>query len=137
MPREDQKSPGIVGRKYWYRPGRWLVNPEYWNKEEGAGHLEGNGAAEATIGIAPQVIGRQFEAVLGAKILLGRERSSAHTDDPIFGRKIVAEFAMKTTEEQSHTIVLRSRAAVASSDGRHVLTVDEFKSIYEGVVLSA
>jgi isopropylmalate/homocitrate/citramalate synthase len=45
-----------------------------WNKEEGAGHLEGSDNAEATIGIAPQVIGREFEAVIGGKILFGRER---------------------------------------------------------------
>jgi len=110
---------------------------EHWNKEEGGGHLEGSGAAEATIGIAPQVIGREFEAVIGGKILFGRERSSAHTDDPLFVRKAAKELGFDLTEEQFQTVVFRSRAAVASSYGRHYLTLDEFKSICEGVVLAA
>ena len=66
-----------------------------WNKEEGVGHLDGTVTAEATIGIAPQVVGREFEAVIGGKILFGRERSSAHTDDPVFLRELIASWGFK------------------------------------------
>ncbi|MGE5523578.1 MAG: hypothetical protein ACM3SS_07675 [Rhodospirillaceae bacterium] len=107
-----------------------------WNKEEGVGHLEGSANAEATIGIAPQVVGREFEAVVGAKILFGRERSSAHTDEPVFLRKLIADWGMHASDEQFQTILLRSRAAVATNYGRHYLTFDEFRSIAEGVVLA-
>ena len=47
---------------------------ENWNKEEGVGHQEGSADAESTIGIAPRVVGREFENVIGGKILFGRER---------------------------------------------------------------
>lgn len=104
-----------------------------WNKEEGLGHLEGSVAAEATIGIAPRVVGREFEGVIGAKILFGRERSSAHTDDPVFVRDLIRDWGMEINEEQYQTILLRSRAAVATNHGRHYLTFDEFKSICQGV----
>src|SRR6185436_5877270 len=63
-----------------------------WNKEEGVGHLEGSADAEATIGIAPHVVGREFEAVIGGKILFGRERSSAHSDDPILLRDLMKQW---------------------------------------------
>jgi homocitrate synthase NifV len=104
-----------------------------WNKEEGLGHLEGSAAAEATIGIAPQVVGREFEGVIGAKILFGRERSSAHTDDPVFVRDLIRDWGMEVSEEQYQTIMLRARAAVATTFDRHYLTIDEFKSICRGV----
>jgi hypothetical protein len=90
----------------------------------------------ATIGIAPQVVGREFEAVVGAKILFGRERSSAHTDEPVFLRKLIGEWGMSATDEQFQTILYRARAAVATNYGRHYLTFDEFRSICEGVVLA-
>ncbi|MEI7925568.1 MAG: GtrA family protein, partial [Chloroflexota bacterium] len=86
-----------------------------WNKEEGAGHHEGSADAESTIGIAPRVIGREFENVIGGKILFGRERSSAHTDDPVFLRDIVRDLGLEVSEEQFQRILLRSRAAVASN----------------------
>ena len=105
-----------------------------WNKEEGVAHLEGSAAAEATIGIAPQVVGRDFEAVIGAKILFGRERSSAHTDDPVFLRKLIASWKMSATEEQFQTILFRARAAVATTYGRHYLTFAEFEAICRGVL---
>ena len=108
-----------------------------WNKEEGVGHLEGSTAAEATIGIAPDVVGRQFEAVIGAKILFGRERSSAHTDDPVLLRDLLTQWSMPHTEEQFQTILFRARAAVATTHGRHYLTFDDFKAISEGVLLAA
>jgi isopropylmalate/homocitrate/citramalate synthase len=109
---------------------------ENWNKEEGVGHLEGSSEAEATIGIAPRVVGREFEAVIGGKVLFGRERSSAHTDDPLFVRKVVRDFGMEVSEEQFQIILTRSRAAVASTYDRHFLTFDEFRSICDGVVLA-
>lgn len=107
-----------------------------WNKEEGVGHLEGSSAAEATIGIAPHLVGREFEAVIGAKILFGRERSSAHTDDPVFLREMIAKWGMPMAEEQFQTILFRARAAVATTHGRHYLTFDEFRTICEGVLLA-
>ncbi|HWI15760.1 MAG TPA: hypothetical protein VNT02_15955, partial [Burkholderiales bacterium] len=107
-----------------------------WNKEEGAGHLEGSADAEATIGIAPQVVGREFEAVIGAKILFGRERSSAHTDEPVFLRKLIADWGMDATDAEFQTILFRARAAVATNYGRHYLTFKEFRAISEGVVLA-
>ena len=107
-----------------------------WNKEEGAGHLEGSAQAEATIGIAPQVVGREFEAVVGGKILFGRERSSAHTDDPVYVRELLDEWGYKPTEEQFQNVVHRARAAVATSYGRHFLRLHELKSIAEGVMLA-
>jgi isopropylmalate/homocitrate/citramalate synthase len=107
-----------------------------WNKEEGAGHMEGSDNAEATIGIAPRVIGREFEAVIGGKILFGRERSSAHTDDPVLLRNLMRDWGQTPTEEQFQTVLFRARAAVATNYGRHYLTFDEFRSICEGVMLA-
>jgi isopropylmalate/homocitrate/citramalate synthase len=106
---------------------------ENWNKEEGAAHLEGSGAAEATIGINPRLVGREFEAVIGSKILFGRERSSAHTDDPIFLRDLVAEWGMQPSEEEFQRILNRARAAVATAYDKHYLTIDEFRRICSGV----
>ena len=79
---------------------------ENWNKEEGVGHLEGSADAESTIGIAPRVVGREFEAVIGGKILFGRERSSAHTDDPVFLRDIVRDLGMEVSELQFQRILI-------------------------------
>jgi isopropylmalate/homocitrate/citramalate synthase len=106
---------------------------ENWNKEEGAAHLEGSGAAEATIGINPRLVGREFEAVIGSKILFGRERSSAHTDDPVFLRDLVAEWGMQPSEEEFQRILNRARAAVATAYDKHYLTIDEFRRICSGV----
>ena len=105
-----------------------------WNKEEGAGHLEGSSDAEATIGIAPQVVGREFEAVIGAKILFGRERSSAHTDDPQILRDLLKEWRLAANEGQFQTILFRARAAAATAHGRNYLTFDEFRAICAGVL---
>ncbi|OFZ90553.1 MAG: hypothetical protein A3F74_15195 [Betaproteobacteria bacterium RIFCSPLOWO2_12_FULL_62_58] len=105
-----------------------------WNKEEGVGHLEGSTDAEATIGIAPQVVGREFEPVIGAKILFGRERSSAHTDDPQTLRELLKAWKLTASEEQFQAILFRARAAVATAHGRHYLTFEEFRSICEGVL---
>jgi len=107
---------------------------ENWNKEEGMGHLEGSSAAEATIGIAPQVVGREFEAVIGAKLLFGRERSSAHTDEPVFVRELLHRWGMKFDEDELQTILFRARAAVATNHGRHYLTFDELRAICKGVL---
>jgi isopropylmalate/homocitrate/citramalate synthase len=106
-----------------------------WNKEEGLGHLEGSTAAEATVGVSPRVVGRDFEAVIGSKILFGRERSSAHSDEPLFLRDLLDRWGMAVTEEQLQTILFRARAAVATTHDRHYLTFDEFRAIAEGVVL--
>ena len=108
---------------------------ENWNKEEGVGHLEGSEDAESTIGIAPRVVGREFENVIGGKILFGRERSSAHTDDPVFLRDIVRDLGMEASEEQFQRILSRSRAAVASNYDTHYLTFAEFEAICRGVML--
>lgn len=105
-----------------------------WNKEEGWGHLEGSTAAEATIGVSPEVVGRKFEAVIGAKILFGRERSSAHTDDPVFLRELLAHWKLKLAEPDFQTIVFRARAAVGTMHGRQYLTFDEFRAIADGVL---
>ncbi len=106
---------------------------ENWNKEEGAGHLEGSDAAEATIGIHPRIVGREFEGVIGGKILFGRERSSAMTDDPVFLRELLASWQMDASEAQFQMIIGRARAAVATSYGRFYITIDEFRAIAEGV----
>lgn len=107
---------------------------ENWNKEEGLGHLEGSAEAEATIGIAPQVVGREFQAVIGAKILFGRERSSAHSDDPAFVRELLGRWSLNYDEDDLRTILFRARAAVATSYGRHYLTFEEFRAICDGVL---
>lgn len=107
---------------------------ENWNKEEGAGHLEGAHGAEATIGLHPKVVGRDFEGVIGSKILFGRERSSAPTDDPVFLRELLREWGLEFSEAQFETILLRARAAVATTLGRHYLTLDEFRAICDGVL---
>lgn len=107
---------------------------ENWNKEEGVGHQEGSADAESTIGIAPRVVGREFENVIGGKILFGRERSSAHTDDPVFLRDIVRDLGLEVSEEQFQRILNRARAAVASNYETHYLTFPEFEAICRGVV---
>jgi hypothetical protein len=98
--------------------------------------MEGSDNAEATIGIAPRVVGREFEAVIGGKILFGRERSSAHTDDPVLLRNLMRDWGQNPTEEQFQTVLFRARAAVATNYGRHYLTFDEFRAICEGVMLA-
>jgi isopropylmalate/homocitrate/citramalate synthase len=107
---------------------------ENWNKEEGAGHLEGDTQELATIGVAPQVVGRSFEGVIGAKILFGRERSSSWSSDPKFLRDLVDQSGVAYTEEQFQRILHRARQAVATSRRRY-LTTDEFLAIANGVVL--
>jgi len=107
---------------------------ENWNKEEGAGHLDGAEAAEATIGIHPRIVGRDFEGVIGAKILFGRERSSAMTDDPVYLRELLEEWRMEASEAQFQTILHRARASVATAYKRHYITTSEFRSIAEGVL---
>ena len=109
------------------------TNVTNWNKEEGAGHLEGSSAPEATVGLNPTVIGRSFEPVIGSKILFGRERSSAHSDDPVFVRELVAEWGYDMNEKQFQTALLRARAAVATAHSCHYLTLDEFRSICESI----
>jgi isopropylmalate/homocitrate/citramalate synthase len=109
---------------------------ENWNKEEGVGHLEGSSNAEATIGIAPAVIGREFEAVIGGKILFGRERSSAHTDDPVLLRELMRDWGHSPSEEEFQTVLFRARAAVATNYGKHYLTFAEFRAICNGVMLA-
>ena len=108
---------------------------ENWNKEEGAGHLEGDTQEIATIAVAPQVVGREFEGVIGSKILFGRERSSAIDSDPAFLRKLLAGWDATPTEAQFQRILHRARQAVATSYRRHYLTVDEFREISMGVLL--
>jgi 2-isopropylmalate synthase len=108
-----------------------------WNKEEGVGHLSGAAVAEASIGVAPQVVGRDFQTVIGGKILFGRERSSAHTDDPVTLRNLVADWGMEFKEEEFQRVLLRARAAVASNYDKHYLTFDEFKAICNGVLLAS
>ena len=105
-----------------------------WNKEEGAGHLEGSDAPEATIGLNPEVIGRKFEPVIGGKILFGRERSSAHTDDPVFVRELLTRWGFGSDEALVDTVLLRARAAVATGHGVNYLTLDEFRAICDGAV---
>lgn len=107
---------------------------ENWNKEEGAGHLEGSEAAEATIGIHPRIVGREFEGVIGAKILFGRERSSATTDDPVYLRELLEEWEMKATEAQFQAILHRARACIATAYNRHYITTKEFRAICDGVL---
>ena len=82
------------------------------------------------------MVGREFEAVIGTKILFGRERSSAHTDKPVFLRELLEKWRIPVTEDQFETILLRARAAVATTHDRHYLTFDEFRAIAEGVVLA-
>jgi 2-isopropylmalate synthase len=107
---------------------------ENWNKEEGAAHMDGATGAEATMGINPAVVGREFEAVIGSKILFGRERSSAHTDDPIYLRDLLVDWGIEPSEDQFQLILNRSRAAVATSYGKYYLTTDEFHRICLGVM---
>jgi isopropylmalate/homocitrate/citramalate synthase len=124
-----------VQKAYGIRLPPWKpIVGENWNKEEGAGHLEGSADAESTIGIAPRVVGREFENVIGGKILFGRERSSAHTDDPVFLRDIVRDLGLEVSEEQFQRILNRARAAVASNYDTHYLTFPEFEAICRGVV---
>jgi isopropylmalate/homocitrate/citramalate synthase len=107
---------------------------ERWNMEEGRGHLAGSKNAEASFGIAPEVVGRKMEMVIGGKILFGKERSSLPTDDPVFVKDLLSEWGVKPDATELERILLRSRAAVATSYGKHYLTEEEFRRIVEGVV---
>jgi len=66
--------------------------------------------------------------------LFGRERSSAHTDDPVFLRDIVRDLGLEVSEGQFQRILNRARAAVASNYDTHYLTFAEFEAICRGVV---
>jgi isopropylmalate/homocitrate/citramalate synthase len=107
-----------------------------WNKEEGLGHMDAGGPPEETIGIAPEVVGRAFEGVIGAKLLFGRERSSAWTDDPRFLRNLLKHWGLSADETQFQTILHRARGAVATAYDRRYITIDEFRSICDGVLKS-
>jgi 2-isopropylmalate synthase len=125
----------FVQRAYGIQLPPWKpVVGENWNKEEGEGHLEGAEDAEATIGINPHLVGREFEGVIGAKILFGRERSSAHTDDPVFIRELISRWGPELDETKYQRVLLRARAAVATSYQKHYITIDELHAIYDGVV---
>lgn len=110
------------------------VAGENWNKEEGVGHLDGSDAAEASFGVNPAVVGREFEGVIGGKILFGRERSSAQTDDPVFLRNLIEDWGMELSEPQFQKALMRARAAVATAYRRHYITLDDFRSICTGIV---
>lgn len=105
-----------------------------WNMEEGSGHLQGGGSSDASFGLAPEVVGRKMELVIGGKILFGRERSSASTDDPFILRDMIRERGVVVDEAQFQTILHRARAAVATTRDRFYLTTDEFQGIVDGVV---
>jgi isopropylmalate/homocitrate/citramalate synthase len=107
---------------------------ESWNKEEGNGHLEGATGSEASFGIAPEAVGTAMEMVIGAKILFGKERSSAPTDDPTFVTDLLRGWGVAADPVQLERILLRSRAAVATAYRTHYLTFDEFQRIVEGVM---
>lgn len=106
-----------------------------WNKEEGAGHLEGDVQELATIGVAPEAVGRKFEGVIGAKILFGRERSSSWTSDPVFLRQLLASWDVTPDEEQFQRIVHRARQSVATDWHKKYLTTEEFRAIADGVLM--
>jgi hypothetical protein len=72
--------------------------------------------------------------VIGAKILFGRERSSAMTDDPVFLRELLDEWGLEASEPQFQVILLRARAAVATAYRRHYITINEFRAICDGVL---
>jgi len=72
--------------------------------------------------------------VIGAKILFGRERSSAYSDDPVFVRELISRWGPPLDEAQYSNVLLRARAAVATSYDRHYITVEELRAIYEGVI---
>lgn len=105
-----------------------------WNKEEGLGHKEGGDAEEATIAIASSVVGRPFEGVIGAKILFGRERSSAPDSDPRFLRELIEAWSWNYDEEQFGEILFRARAALATSRRQGYLTIQQFKDIVASVL---
>lgn len=105
---------------------------EHWNKEEGAGHLDGSEDEVATCGLAPSVVGRRFESVIGAKLLFGRERSSITVDDHNHLRALLLDWGAEADEEHFRRIVRRTAAAVATSGG--FITIDDFRDICEGVL---
>lgn len=105
-----------------------------WNKEEGVGHFEGSASAESTIALNPELIGRPFQGVIGVKLLFGRERSSSWTHEPVFLRHLLEDWGLRADEGQFETILHRARAAVATSYGRHYITIEEFRSICNGVL---
>ncbi|MPZ88639.1 MAG: hypothetical protein GEU81_11315, partial [Nitriliruptorales bacterium] len=104
-----------------------------WNKEEGIGHLDGAQDDLATCGIAPGVVGRAFEGVIGGKLLFGRERSSITVDDYSFLRGLLKEWGAAPSDEAFADIVDRAKATVATTPGRYI-RVTEFKALCEGVL---
>ena len=81
-----------------------------------------------------EVVGRAFEGVIGAKLLFGRERSSAWTDDPTFLRHLIKDWGLNADEAQFQTILHRARAAVTTTFDRHYITIEEFRSICDGAL---
>jgi isopropylmalate/homocitrate/citramalate synthase len=115
-----------------------------WNKEEGWGHLalqggeipgmDGSINEFVTIGVAPRVVGREFESVIGNKILFGSERSSALNDAPVFLYHLAEKLGFDPTVEEMATILHRCQAAVATSYQKHYLTFEEYAAICRGVI---
>ncbi len=115
-----------------------------WNKEEGWGHLAHQGAPVPGVdvetdeligsGVAPSVVGRAYEPVVGSKILFGKERSTSNSDAPIFVSELASALGYDLTETELQRVLHRARAAVATTYDRHYLTYDEFRGICEGAV---
>jgi isopropylmalate/homocitrate/citramalate synthase len=118
---------------------------ETWCMEEGWGHLSQQGAViladadvdevtTAAVGVAPAVVGRSLENVIGGKILFGSERSSASSDVPVFVYQLAEELGFTPSPDELATILLRCQAAVATSYARRYITFAEFEGICRGVV---
>lgn len=105
----------------------------HWNKEEGVGHLDGSSEELATCGLAPRVVGRRFEGVIGGKLLFGRERSSITDDDHRFLRLLLDDWDLDVAPEVFDRIVERTKAAVATADDGFV-TTEAFRRICEGAI---
>jgi isopropylmalate/homocitrate/citramalate synthase len=104
-----------------------------WNKEEGVGHLDGSDAEEATCGLAPSVVGRRFEGVIGGKLLFGRERSSITDDTHGFIRRTLESWDLAPSPTVFDAIVERTKAAVATSASGYI-TTETFRHICDGAL---
>ena len=105
----------------------------HWNKEEGVGHLDGSDAEEATCGLAPNVVGRRFEGVIGGKLVFGRERSSITEDDYGFIRRTLAVWELSPSDDEFAAIIERTKAAVATSPTGYI-TTETFRRICDGAL---
>ena len=96
---------------------------EHWNKENGWGHRDPGDSPETSIGIAAEVVGRSFYSVIGPTVFFGRY--------PNMVRDLLDDWGYQYTQDDVAEVIRRAMSGAMSRRG--AITIEEFKSICDGV----